>query len=959
MRLPVRSLLRARRFYDWLLPDIGRRGVCSEAMRLVQFHRRGKEGVADTRVGVEQQEGGGVVDLNAFDPSLPSTMRGFLETGERGMETARSFLTQWRIRRTYCQFLSDIRSPISVEITPQTAVASGQCVVPWADLTLLAPITAPDKVVCVGMNYRDHCLEQRAPVPTEPIIFSKFPSAIVGPHDNVTHPAESQEVDWEVELAFVIGRTGKHIKEDDALAHVAGFTVANDISARDWQMKRNGKQWLLGKTFDTFCPLGPALVTTAALSDPHNLGIRCRVNSSVVQDSNTNQMIFKTQALVAWVSQFVTLFPGDVFLTGTPPGVGVFRKPPVFLKWSDPRREEPGGGVVVVGSPSAHQLHQTETPSPLVHHAHSRAQHLTAGSGSTGVEVQRGPSQSAGLRCGSGSRVEIVGALTFLNFTQLGIKEGWETSCDPVFLPEMAQSRFSHRPTKKDEIKVKWAAPQSLVLSHFFQECKTSACLPASSVEHVQDPATRQTHWTEPPRRAASLIPCPGAEEQQPEPPTSASRRDGISGLSWAGHLGRSSSRQPSSQLAQGLFISVQKADKWQTENEGETCYISLWVSEFPRGLCRALWHRKPITSDRPQAGHRHHTMAGEVITSPFPRAPVERGHLETGPSPPFDLRPPSLTASDSALSYPKPPVRDHQVSVSEAVGQSLTCGLAVLTPFETDTADLVPAQCSRSLACEHGWCIVGVGGGTRQFHASDVSEKTARGCSGRVRKRPDHTEAASKSSKGKEWEGRQNSEEGKGTPLSLILSHAGSAALGCLARLTGCLSGPAGQVPGSSHPAGCLGCLPALVLVDALMASEKRGRDRRSTEIYENEHRRKLLTGLPAGVSDHRAPETGGSSGPFNGQSVSGQRPATQQGDNNPLGEKHSTGLSPESREASEGKGNSVATLATRSPTLPSGCGIHAAAMSHRHEARIPSTAFSWRPKPGTAQTAVQSAPG
>ncbi|XP_069036935.1 fumarylacetoacetate hydrolase domain-containing protein 2A [Lepisosteus oculatus] len=305
MRLPVHSLLRARRFYDWLLPDIGRRGVCSEAMRLVQFHRRGKEGVANTRVGVEQQEGGGVVDLNAFDPSLPSTMRGFLETGERGMETARR------------------------------AVASGQCVVPRADLTLLAPITAPDKVVCVGMNYRDHCLEQRAPVPTEPIIFSKFPSAIVGPYDNVTHPAESQEVDWEVELAFVIGRTGKHIKEDDALAHVAGFTVANDISARDWQMKRNGKQWLLGKTFDTFCPLGPALVTTATLSDPHNLGIRCRVNSSVVQDSNTNQMIFKTQALVAWVSQFVTLFPGDVFLTGTPPGVGVFRKPPVFLKKGD------------------------------------------------------------------------------------------------------------------------------------------------------------------------------------------------------------------------------------------------------------------------------------------------------------------------------------------------------------------------------------------------------------------------------------------------------------------------------------------------------------------------------------------------------------------------------------------------------------------------------------------------
>uniref|UniRef100_W5NF46 Fumarylacetoacetate hydrolase domain containing 2B n=1 Tax=Lepisosteus oculatus TaxID=7918 RepID=W5NF46_LEPOC len=266
-----------------------------QAMRLVQFHRRGKEGVANTRVGVEQQEGGGVVDLNAFDPSLPSTMRGFLETGERGMETARR------------------------------AVASGQCVVPRADLTLLAPITAPDKVVCVGMNYRDHCLEQRAPVPTEPIIFSKFPSAIVGPYDNVTHPAESQEVDWEVELAFVIGRTGKHIKEEVALeSHRCTRRVATSITARSTPIVFLGRGVIRSSSDRPRC-----------FPDPHNLGIRCRVNSSVVQDSNTNQMIFKTQALVAWVSQFVTLFPGDVFLTGTPPGVGVFRKPPVFLKKGD------------------------------------------------------------------------------------------------------------------------------------------------------------------------------------------------------------------------------------------------------------------------------------------------------------------------------------------------------------------------------------------------------------------------------------------------------------------------------------------------------------------------------------------------------------------------------------------------------------------------------------------------
>ncbi|RXM91019.1 Fumarylacetoacetate hydrolase domain-containing protein 2 [Acipenser ruthenus] len=236
------------------------------------------------------------------------------------------------------------------------ALSSGQHLVPLSEASLLSPITGPDKVICVGMNYVDHCLEQGVAIPSEPIIFSKFPSAIAGPCDDIIHPAQTKELDWEVELAFVIGKTGKHIKsivkllitprsaggfcgltpsclqEEEALGHVAGFTVAHDVSARDWQMKRNGKQWLLGKTFDTFCPLGPAIVTTGALSDPHNLGIRCRVNGRVVQDSSTNQMVFKTEALVSWVSQFVTLYPGDVFLTGTPPGVGVFRKPPVFLK---------------------------------------------------------------------------------------------------------------------------------------------------------------------------------------------------------------------------------------------------------------------------------------------------------------------------------------------------------------------------------------------------------------------------------------------------------------------------------------------------------------------------------------------------------------------------------------------------------------------------------------------------
>ncbi|TMS03611.1 Fumarylacetoacetate hydrolase domain-containing protein 2 [Larimichthys crocea] len=304
MRLPLRSFCTFRSLYSQTqTTNVHRRRLSGVAMRLVQFHRHGDgRGI---RVGVEQGEGLGVVDLKEFDPSMPSTMRELLELGDKGLECA------------------------------QRALSSGQCVLERSQIQLLSPVLAPEKVVCVGMNYQDHCLEQNAPIPKEPIIFSKFASAITGPYDDIILPSESQEVDWEVELAFVIGRRGKHIQEKDALSYVAGFTVANDVSARDWQMKRNGKQWLLGKTFDSFCPLGPALVTTDSVKDPHNLGVRCLVNGDTVQSSNTDQMIFKTEALVAWVSKFVTLSPGDIFLTGTPPGVGVFRKPPVFLKRGD------------------------------------------------------------------------------------------------------------------------------------------------------------------------------------------------------------------------------------------------------------------------------------------------------------------------------------------------------------------------------------------------------------------------------------------------------------------------------------------------------------------------------------------------------------------------------------------------------------------------------------------------
>ncbi|KAM6179094.1 oxaloacetate tautomerase FAHD2A, mitochondrial-like [Rhynchocyon petersi] len=274
----------------------------SRDMRLVQFQA---PHLAGPHLGLEAGDERGVIDLNAFDSTLPKTMIEFLEQGEAALSAARR---------------------------AQTTTLP---VLPRSEVTFLSPVTRPDKVVCVGMNYVDHCKEQNVPVPKEPIIFSKFPSSIVGPYEEIVIPPESQEVDWEVELAVVIGKKGKYIKATDAMAYVAGFTVAHDVSARDMLMRGNGKQWLLGKTFDTFCPLGPALVTKDSITDPHNLKISCQVNGKVMQSSSTSQMVFKTEELIAWVSKFATLYPGDVFLTGTPPGVGVSRKPPIFLKKGD------------------------------------------------------------------------------------------------------------------------------------------------------------------------------------------------------------------------------------------------------------------------------------------------------------------------------------------------------------------------------------------------------------------------------------------------------------------------------------------------------------------------------------------------------------------------------------------------------------------------------------------------
>jgi len=207
--------------------------------------------------------------------------------------------------------------------------------IPMADVVLAAPITKMDKLICVGMNYKDHCEEQNVPVPVEPIFFSKFPSNLTGPFDPIKYPSVTTQLDYEVELAFVIGKKGKDIPVGSAMDYVYGYTVAHDVSARDWQFNKNGGQWLLGKAMDDFCPLGPEIVTKEELPDIYNLKISCKVNGVKKQDSNTSQLVHRVDAIVAFFSRVCKLLPGDVIITGTPPGVGVFQKPPFFLKRGD------------------------------------------------------------------------------------------------------------------------------------------------------------------------------------------------------------------------------------------------------------------------------------------------------------------------------------------------------------------------------------------------------------------------------------------------------------------------------------------------------------------------------------------------------------------------------------------------------------------------------------------------
>jgi 2-keto-4-pentenoate hydratase/2-oxohepta-3-ene-1,7-dioic acid hydratase in catechol pathway len=274
-------------------------------MRLVSFERDGK-----VHAGVERA--GGFVPLARL--GLAGSMRDFLAGGATGIAALKAALGSF----------------------------SGETIPP-SQVRLKAPVPDPRKIICIGLNYKDHARESNAAIPAEPILFSKYPTAIIASGDAIVLPPVSQEVDYEAELVVVIGRGGRFIPKEHGIEHVAGYTCGHDVSARDWQLKKPGGQWMSGKTFDTFAPCGPAIVTTDELSNPHELPIRMRVNGQTLQDSNTRELIFPVEELVAYISQVVTLEPGDLIYTGTPPGVGFARKPPVFLKPGDICEVEIGG----------------------------------------------------------------------------------------------------------------------------------------------------------------------------------------------------------------------------------------------------------------------------------------------------------------------------------------------------------------------------------------------------------------------------------------------------------------------------------------------------------------------------------------------------------------------------------------------------------------------------------------
>lgn len=289
-------------------------------MRLVTFvHEHGP------RLGalIEAENLDWVVDLNVSDSRLPADMRSLLEMGDAA----------WRILGE--TFATPKVIPLHDRGVPLEAIHRR------SDVRLQAVVPNPEKLICIGLNYRDHALETGRPIPEVPTIFAKYANVLIGDGEPIVIPSTTDQVDYEAELAFVIGRRARHVSEAEAMQHVAGYAAFNDVTARDYQARTS--QWTLGKSFDSFGPLGPALVTLDELPDPGALGIRLRIGDETLQQSNTREMLFPIPRLVAYLSEVMTLEPGDVVATGTPAGVGFIRRPPRFLRAGDNVRVEIDG----------------------------------------------------------------------------------------------------------------------------------------------------------------------------------------------------------------------------------------------------------------------------------------------------------------------------------------------------------------------------------------------------------------------------------------------------------------------------------------------------------------------------------------------------------------------------------------------------------------------------------------
>jgi 2-keto-4-pentenoate hydratase/2-oxohepta-3-ene-1,7-dioic acid hydratase in catechol pathway len=288
-------------------------------MKLVTFQKKGEPrlGIVSGEWVVDAQEA-----LRFFRrktvATLPTSdtadLRAFLATGRRGL-------------------LALKKVEVLARALAQDKRAMAAIAMPLAKTKFLAPILNPQKIICVGQNYRDHCLEQNAPIPERPIIFTKFQTCLNGHNAPILKPAATQQLDFEAELAFVIGKRGKLIAEEKAMEHVAGYMIFHDVTARDIQY--GDKQWVRGKSLDTSAPCGPWFVTKDEIADPHNLRVQLWLNGELMQDSNTSQFIFSIPHIVSFLSRTITLEVGDIISTGTPPGVGVFRKPPIFMKAGD------------------------------------------------------------------------------------------------------------------------------------------------------------------------------------------------------------------------------------------------------------------------------------------------------------------------------------------------------------------------------------------------------------------------------------------------------------------------------------------------------------------------------------------------------------------------------------------------------------------------------------------------